>query len=229
MAAPAPSLAALLAEGFHLLCLVRAGWRPTDPAALAQGVDRMLAGFEGRAAALGKPAPAVLEAKYAFCALADELIQGAQGAQSADPAQGVAWSHAPLQHRHFGEHLAGEGFFRRLERERARLRQDPGGGTEALEVFLACLLLGFRGRYLPEEEDRLRLLVRALGEELDQARGGRPPFAPQWLPVRPAANPAPVPRPASVYLLAAGLAAATLALVYRVALHSAVGVLAGGR
>ena len=111
---PAPPLKALLEDGFGLLALLRNGAWPQREDFRAR-LEALLGQFERRAQALGKPPEAVQEAKYAFCALADEILLGA------DSPLRDSWGGAPLQLSLFGEHLAGEGFFRRLE----QLRQDP--------------------------------------------------------------------------------------------------------
>ncbi len=91
------------------------------------------------------------------------------------------WEREPLQLRLFGEHLAGEGFFLRLD----KLRLTPEKHLEALEVFHYALLLGFRGRYLLEGSERLEYLIAQLGREISHLRGQAPAFAPHaGLPAR---------------------------------------------
>lgn len=171
-----PSLQELLGEGFHLLALLRVGGSSMDPAGFPKRVDAYLDQFEHQATRNRKPPDLTADAKYAFSALMDEVVLGSDG-----PLREV-WARAPLQLRHFGEHLAGEGFFQRLE----RLRQDPAGRAEGLEVFQACLLLGFQGKYLLEGEEELQYLILRLGQEIGQAKGDRPSFAPHGRPSSPA-------------------------------------------
>jgi type VI secretion system protein ImpK len=171
-----PSLKDLLGEGFHLLTLLRAGGSAMDPAGFPKRVDAYLDQFEHQATRNRKPPDLAADAKYAFCALMDEVVLGSDGSLR------EVWARAPLQLRHFGEHLAGEGFFQRLE----RLRQDPAGRAEGLEVFQTCLLLGFQGKYLLEGEEELQYLVLRLGQEIGQAKGDRTTFAPHGSPSFPA-------------------------------------------
>ncbi|MFT3849464.1 MAG: type IVB secretion system protein IcmH/DotU [Propionivibrio sp.] len=131
--------------------------------------------FEANARHLDKPPSAVSDAKYALCALMDEIILSSDFSIRAD------WERAPLQLRIFGEHLAGERFFDKLE----ALRLDPIANLEALEVFYTALLLGFHGKYLLEGSEKLDYLISRLGQEITHARGGRREFAPHWkLPQR---------------------------------------------
>jgi len=85
-----------------------------------------------------------------------------------------AWETRPLQLRVFGDQLAGEHFFHRLEDLRAKGAQQ----VEALEVFHMCLLLGFQGRYALDGKDKLDYLAARLGEEIARMRGRTRGFAP---------------------------------------------------
>lgn len=176
-AAPTVSinLQELMEDGIYLLFLLRNGNPPNSVAEFHRRIDQFLGQFESNARNLGKPLPAVSDAKYAFCALMDEIILSSDFAIRED------WERAPLQLRLFGEHLAGERFFEKLE----KLRLDPQGNLEVLEVFYTCLLLGFQGKYLIEGSDKLNYLVIRIGQEIANARGGRAEFAPNWkLPQR---------------------------------------------
>lgn len=170
-----PSLRDLLEDGIYLLFLLRDGNAPNSATEFNRRVDEFLAAFERNARNFGKSSEAVQHAKYAFCALMDEIILS-----SSFPLR-EEWERAPLQLRLFGEHLAGEGFFERLE----RLRFDPAKHIEELEVFHTSILLGFQGKYLLEGNDKLAYLTHRLGQEIQQVRGGRAEFAPNWkLPLR---------------------------------------------
>lgn len=164
----APALKDLLQEGIYLLFLLRNGNLPAQATELARRVDDFLSAFEQHARNFGKAPEAIEGAKYAFCALLDETILSCNGAIRDD------WERAPLQLRVFGEHLAGEGFFDRLE----MLRLDPDRNLETLEVFYTCLILGFQGKYLLEGSERLNYLISRIGQEIAQARGGKAAFAP---------------------------------------------------
>lgn len=170
-----PSLRDLLEDGIYLLFMLRDGNAPKSAMQFNRCIDQYLAMFERNARNFGKSTDAIAQAKYAFCALMDEIVLA-----STFPLR-EEWERAPLQLRLFGEHLAGEGFFERLE----QLRFDPAKHIEALEVFYSCLLLGFQGKYLLEGHDRLAYLQHRLGQEIQQARGGYADFCPNWkLPQR---------------------------------------------
>jgi type VI secretion system protein ImpK len=171
----APSLRELLEDGVYLLFLLKDGNAPSSAAEFNRRVDHFLAQFEKNSRNFGKEVAGIAEAKYAFCALMDEIILSSEFSLREE------WERMPLQLRIFGEHLAGEGFFDRLE----VLRRDPNNNFEAMEVFHTCLLLGFQGKYLLEGQEKLGYLTARVGQEIQQVRGGKAEFAPNWkLPQR---------------------------------------------
>lgn len=169
------SMQELLEDGIYLLFLLRNGNAPNSPQEFNKRIDQFLARFDADAHRLGKSPAAIADAKYAFCALMDEIVLGTDLGLRED------WERAPLQLRIFGEHLAGERFFDKLE----ALRLDPVNNIEVLEVFYTCLLLGFQGKYLIEGSEKLNFLISRIGQEITHARGGKAEFSPNWkLPQR---------------------------------------------
>ena len=166
--ADAPTLRQLVEDGAYLVLLLKNGEEPVDPEAFKRNVDRFFADFEARALGHGHPPEAVRDARYALSAYLDETILNSQAAIRAD------WELYPLQLRYFGEHLAGETFFTRLE----ELRMQPDRTIDVLEVFHLCLLLGFQGKYKFEGPEKLRYLATSLGQEIARIRGERAAFAP---------------------------------------------------
>lgn len=175
VAASGPSLREMLEDGVYLLFLLKDGNTPGSSVEFNRRIDQFLQQYERNARNFGKTPDAIGQAKYAFCALLDEIVL-ASGFALRDE-----WERMPLQLRLFGEHLAGEGFFNRLE----QLRLEPARHIEELEVYYTCLLLGFQGRYLLEGSEKLGYLTHKLGQEIQQVRGGKADFAPNWqLPQR---------------------------------------------
>lgn len=161
-------LSDIMYEGFHALFLLKNGCGPQDKGAFADNMTAFLADIDRNAKALGIAAEDIMAAKYAFCSAVDEIILRS----SFDVRD--AWETRPLQLRVFGNQLAGEHFFHRLEDLRARGAQQ----IEALEVFHMCLLLGFEGRYALDGKDKLEHLVARLGDEIARMRGRTRGFAP---------------------------------------------------
>ncbi len=171
IATPAvPTLKELMEDGVYLLFLMRNGNPPATQAEFNKRVEGFLVTYEKNARNFGKTPEAIHDAKYAFCALMDEIVLSSDFSIRDD------WERSPLQLRLFGEHLAGEGFFDKLE----TLRLNPDKNVDTLEVFHTCLILGFQGRYLLEGTEKLNYLIARLGQEIVHARGGVPEFSPHW-------------------------------------------------
>jgi type VI secretion system protein ImpK len=162
------SLVDLMYEGFYALFLLKNGCGPHDKAAFADHMTRFLGDVDRNAKALGVPGDDVTAAKYAFCAAVDEIIL------RSDYEIRDAWETRPLQLRLFGDQLAGEHFFQRLE----DLRAKGSVHLQALEVFHVCLLLGFEGRFALDGKDKLNYLTARLGDEIARMRGKSRGFAP---------------------------------------------------
>jgi type VI secretion system protein ImpK len=155
-------------DGFYALFLLKSGCSPQDQAGFADRMTGFLGDIDRSARALGISADDVTAAKYAFCAAVDEIILGS------DYAIREAWETRPLQLRLFGDQLAGEHFFQRLE----DLRAKGSAHLQALEVYHLCLLLGFQGRFALDGRDKLNYLTARLGDEIARMRGKARAFAP---------------------------------------------------
>jgi type VI secretion system protein ImpK len=92
----------------------------------------------------------------------------------------VDWARRPLQEELFGVHVAGEIFFRNVERLLAR--KDSQELADVLEVHLLCILLGFRGRYSVGGAGDLRSVTQMMEEKIRRIRGYSPQLSPAWEP-----------------------------------------------
>jgi type VI secretion system protein ImpK len=100
---------------------------------------RMRAFFEAlkdRARTHGIPDRDTQDIIYALVALADEVA-----INTPEPLRGY-WMNQPLQLHYFGENVAGEGFFSKLQALLA-----DGRRIEVMRVYHLCLLFGFQGKY----------------------------------------------------------------------------------
>ncbi|MDR2092560.1 MAG: type IVB secretion system protein IcmH/DotU [Azoarcus sp.] len=165
-----PTLRDLLEDGIYLLFLLRDGNLPKSCEQLNRHIDLFFTSYEKQARNFGKDVEQIEQAKYALCALMDEIML------SPDFSFRDEWARMPLQLRLFGENFAGEHFFDRLE----MMRNNPARNIEALEVFHTCLLLGFQGKYLLEGPEKLNYLVHRVGQEIQRVRGDVPGFSPNW-------------------------------------------------
>lgn len=174
----ANSLLDLLYDGFYMIFLLKNGYAPIDPESFREQLRKFLVAFERGSKRLRTPADDLYEAKFAYCALVDEVVLMSR----LDLRE--QWERRPLQLEFFGEQLAGERFFDQLE----KLRQVGAARLQVLEVYHMCLLLGFQGRYLIEGSEKLGYITARLGEEIAQLKGPRAAFAPHWAPPDRIAN-----------------------------------------
>ncbi len=166
----ARSLLDLLYDGFYMVFLLRNRAAPSDPEEFRNRIKQFLSGFERGGRRLDASAEDIHLAKFAYCALIDEVVLMSKMRMR------DVWERRPLQLEFFGEQLAGERFFEQLE----TLRQGGAPRLQVLEVYHMCLLLGFQGRYVLEGSEKLNYLTARLGDEIAQLRGRRAVFAPRW-------------------------------------------------
>jgi type VI secretion system protein ImpK len=163
------SLLELMHEGFYVLFMLKNGSAPPGEHEFAEKVQAFLAGFENEARRLRAHGDDIEAAKYAYCAALDEIVL-ASGFPIREP-----WERRPLQLKVFGDQLAGEHFFDRLE----ALRAKGGVRLQSLQVFHLCLLLGFKGKYALDSSDKLACLTARLGDEIAHIKGKSRGFAPR--------------------------------------------------
>ena len=167
---PARSLVDLLYDGFYMLILLSQRSVPRDPEEFSQNIQKFLEQFERAARKNNFSAEDIFDSKYAFCAAIDEAVLSSQMNIRTN------WERRPLQLVLFGDQLAGEHFFDKLE----AARNGGAARVNALEVFHMCLLLGFKGRYLLEGPEKLKYLTQQLGEQIAHIKGKPAAFAPHW-------------------------------------------------
>lgn len=119
------------------------------------------------------PVNATQQAKYALAAFIDELVLSSAWLGRNQ------WMGTPLQLQFFGEHLAGENFFQRLQ----TLRQNPQANIDLLEIYFLCLQLGFEGVYRLRGLEHLLSLQVDLRSQIEMERGiVSPILSPAGLP-----------------------------------------------
>lgn len=166
----ASSLIDLLYDGFYMIFLLRNRCTPADAASFRERVREFLAGFERNSKMLHASTDDVYLAKFAYCALVDEVVLMSQLKIRSE------WERRPLQLEFFGEQLAGERFFDHLD----KLREGGASKLQLLDVFHMCLLMGFQGKYIIEGSEKLGYLTGRVGDEIAQHKGKRHGFAPRW-------------------------------------------------
>src|SRR5690606_30866810 len=88
------------------------------------------------------------------------------------------WEKNPLQLEYFGEQLAGNKLFDKLD---AMLKQIEVT-QDAVEVYYFCMLLGFKGRYAVYEQDKLSATMQRTANALVKVGKIKPvELSPHWL------------------------------------------------
>jgi type VI secretion system protein ImpK len=103
-------------------------------------------------------------ALYAIVAFLDESVLNCQLPALA------GWTSLPMQEELFGEHVAGDSFFEKLQRVMGRT--DFLQAADLLEVFYLCLLLGYKGRYGISGGGDLRGIMGTVREKIQRIRAG---------------------------------------------------------
>jgi type VI secretion system protein ImpK len=166
-------LAVALQEAFTVAVRLRTNRQvAADAASFRTHVKSLLGAADREARARGFDAESVKLAVYAYIAFLDETVLNSTQAMFAD------WTRQPLQEEIFGEHVAGENFFRFLGDLLGR--QDSAPLADLLEVYQLCLLLGFRGKYGASDPSSLQGLMLSVQQKIQRIRGTRAGFPPTW-------------------------------------------------
>ena len=88
------------------------------------------------------------------------------------------WEKNPLQLELFGEQLAGNKFFEKLDSMLKQIETTQ----DAVEVYYFCMLLGFKGRYAIYEQEKLLATMQETANALVKAGKIKPvELSPNWL------------------------------------------------
>jgi type VI secretion system protein ImpK len=135
-------------------------------------VASLLKDFEDRANRYRFDSKIVQVAKFALASFVDETILTNNFPLKDE------WEKYPLQLEYFGEQLAGNKFFDKLQ---AMLKQIETT-QDAVEIYYICMLLGFKGRYAVYEHDKLMSILQSTANAL--VRVGKissVELSPNWL------------------------------------------------
>ena len=134
-------------------------------------VAGLLEDFEKRAERYKFNHKIVAVSKFALASFVDETILTNNFHLRSE------WERNPLQLEYFGEQLAGNKFFEKLE---SMLKQIDVT-QDAVEIYYYCMLLGFKGRYGVYEQDKLLAIMRSTADALVKAGRIKPvELSPNW-------------------------------------------------
>ena len=166
-------LALALQEAFTVVCRIRGNRQvAADAGQFRSHIKGLLGRADEEARGLGYDSGDVKLAIYALVALVDESVLRSP--------QGIFrdWAGRPLQEEIFGDHMAGETFFKNLA-ELMR-RPDSEALIDLLEVHQLCLLLGFRGRYADPNDATVSATMSSVQSRIDRVRGRPGGLTDQW-------------------------------------------------
>ncbi len=163
---------------FDLILRLKAGIvAPSNE--LRPQVAAMLEDFEKRAERYRFNHKIVQVAKFALASFVDETVL-----TNNFPLRDE-WEKYPLQLEYFGEQLAGNKFFDKLNAMLKQIDQTK----DAVEIYYVCMLLGFKGRYAIYEQDKFLAIMQTTANALVKVGKITPvDLSPHWL-----ANDQPVP------------------------------------
>jgi len=164
-------LVAFAGPVFDLILRVKAGIvAPSNE--LRPQVAAMLADFEKRAERYRFNHKIVQVAKFALASFVDETVL-----TNNFPLRDE-WEKYALQLEYFGEQLAGNKFFEKLD---AMLKQIETT-QDAVEIYYVCMLLGFKGRYGVYEQEKLLAIMQKTANALVKVGKIKPiELSPNWL------------------------------------------------
>lgn len=166
-----PTLKDLVQDFISMALIVRRGRQVTSVQAFEGSVERFFTNLERDARAANYSVEQVKDTQYALCAFLDESVL-----RSGDNELRRHFELQPLQFRYFGVHLAGEGFFEKVDALRADVKQN----IDVLEVYHLCLALGFEGKFSLGQKDQLRYLANTLGQDIARYRKAPKALSPDW-------------------------------------------------
>jgi type VI secretion system protein ImpK len=156
-----PRLVDLLGDGVRMLLDLRGPTLPGDHEDFLAKVSSFTDTFHRNALFAGYAPDVADDATYAICAAIDEAVL-ASSVSFRD-----AWEAQPLQLTRFGDQLAGDHFFARLD----NIRKRGVSQAEVAEVYHLCMKLGFKGRFALDDDAKLRYLTTTLGSDIAHSRG----------------------------------------------------------
>ena len=159
----------LLLLGRLRIALMRASF-----AELMDQAGETITAFDAEVRRAGVPEAQARSAQYILCATADDIVQNIPSEDR------HVWAQYSMLAKFFGERAGGVRFFQELDAALA----NPAQNAALLELFHACLALGFQGvhRTSPNGQATLQALQRRTYEVLKSVRGQTAEeLSPRWV------------------------------------------------
>lgn len=164
-------LVAFAGPTFDLILRLKAGIvQPSNT--LRPQIAALLKEFEDRAIRYRHRESIIQVAKFGLASFVDETVL------TQDFNLKEEWEKYPIQLEYFGEQLAGNKFYEKLD---AMLRQIDVT-ADAVEVYYVCMLLGFKGRYAVYEQDKFQKIMQKTADALVKVgKISKVDLSPHWL------------------------------------------------
>lgn len=192
-------LTAAAARLLALAAAVQADRQVADVTALRARAGEEAKAFEKTLASLGLSGEDNARARYAVLATVDDIVQNLPGGAQSD------WARSSLVVQSFGQAFGGDQFFTILD----TMLQRPQANLDMLELYHACLAVGFLGRARVAPDGRQQIESR-MGAIYSALSGVRPrpetDLVPAWVGK-------PTPMPGVGWLARAALVAAAVLAV----------------
>ncbi len=156
---------------FDLILRLKAGVvKPSNE--LRPKVAKMLEDFEKRAERYRFNNKIIRVSKFALASFVDETVLTNNFPLKDE------WEKNALQLEYFGEQLAGNKFFDKLDSMLKQMKVT----ADAVEIFYVCMLLGFKGKYAVYEQEKLIPILQKTANALVKAGKIVPTeLSPNWL------------------------------------------------
>lgn len=156
---------------FDLILRLKAGIvAPSND--LRPKISGMLDDFEKRAERYRFNHKIIQVSKFALASFVDEVVL-----TNNFPLRNE-WEKNPLQLELFGEQLAGNKFFEKLDAMMKQIEVTQ----DAVEIYYFCMLLGFKGRYAIYEQEKLLAIMQQTGNALVKiGKIKQVELSPHWL------------------------------------------------
>lgn len=137
--------------------------RVTDTDSFRANVQRMISAAVNEARGMGYTNETAQMALYAIIGFLDESVLS-----SNDPVF-ANWARQPMQELMFGNHNAGEFFFRNVNE--LLNRPDSAELADNLELHAVCMMLGYQGRFAMGNASEIQDILRRIREKIARVRG----------------------------------------------------------
>ena len=156
----AKDLQGLCTDLFLIVIRMREAEDLGEPASLRKLIGYYLDLFEKNCKAIGIQSESIRDSKYALVALIDETVLSVPGICR------DYWFTRPLQLDLFGDNIAGEEFYNKLQKMMLEIEVKK----DVLEIYYICLSLGFEGRYKIYNAEERVTIMDELGRKLRRTR-----------------------------------------------------------